>query len=132
MTSLDLFSKEETTKILVELGVPANLQGFKYLQDCVMKVIKQPSKIKKVTKSLYPEIGEIYDVNGAVVERSMRHATDIAYVKTGFKTLHKMFGLKEGYLNYKPTNCELIAIISEALRFKAEHAGLLNIWNKVN
>ena len=127
MTKLDLFSKEETTKILVELGVPANLQGFKYLQDCVMEVIKKPSKIKKVTKSLYPEIGELYSVNGSVVERSMRHATDIGYVKTGFRTLHKMFGLNESVLNYKPTNCELIAIISEALRFRAQKAGLMAV-----
>ena len=125
MTSLELFSKEEATKILVELGVPANLQGFKYLQDCVVNVVKEPSMIKKVTKNLYPGIGDNYCVNGAVVERSMRHATDIGYSKTGFKSLHKMFGLACEELNYKPTNCELIAIISEALRFKAHRAGLL-------
>ena len=127
MTNLDLFSKEEATKILVQLGIPANLQGFKYLQDCVMRVIKDPSSIKQVTKKLYPEVGSNYEVNGSVVERSMRHATDIAYYKTGFKTLHKMFGLEGTELDYKPTNCELIAIISEALRFKAEKAGLLAV-----
>ena len=127
MTKLDLFSKEETTKILVELGVPANLQGFRYLQHCVMRVVREPQRIKRVTKNLYPEVGSMYQVNGSVVERSMRHATDIAYNKTGFRTLHKIFGLDTGELDYKPTNCELIAIISEALRFRAERQGLLAI-----
>ena len=125
MTDLELFSTEETTKILVELGVPANLQGFKYLQKCIVNVIQDPSKIKKVTKKLYPIIGDNYNVNGSVVERSIRHATDIAYFKTGFKSLPKLFGLEENYVDSKPTNCELIAMIAEALRFKCFKAGLL-------
>jgi len=125
MTSLELFSKEEATKILVELGMSVNLQGFKYIQDGVTKVIKEPKLIKNVTKVLYPEIGKEYEVSGSVVERSMRHATDMAYFKTGFKALHKIFGIEGEILGYKPSNCELIAMISEALRFKAEKKGLL-------
>lgn len=125
MNKLDLFIKEEVTKILVELGIPANLQGFKYLQHCVLNVVRDPVLLRKVTKNLYPKIGELYDVNGKVVERSMRHATDIGYVKTKFKALNKMYGLEEAY-DYKPTNCEIIAIISEALRFKAEREGLIS------
>ena len=126
MTNLDMFSKEEATKILLQLGVPANLQGFTYLQNCVVSVVKNPKKIRRVTKNLYPEIGEEYSVNGSVVERSMRHATEIGYMKTGFKSLHSIFGLESQTLSYKPTNCELIAIISEVLRFKAHKAGLLD------
>lgn len=125
MTDLDLFSEEEATKILVELGVPANLQGFKYLRHCVVNVVKEPSSLRRVTKKLYPEVGSLYSVAGSVVERSMRHATDIGFYKTGFKALNKIFGLEIQSFNYKPTNCELIAIISEALRFRAEKEGLL-------
>ena len=125
MTKLELFSKEETTKILVELGVPVNLQGFKYLQNCVASVIKEPSNIKKVTKNLYPQIASEYCVNASVVERSMRHATEIGYLKTGFKSLPKLFGVDSDAFNYKPSNRELIAMISEALRFRAFREGLL-------
>lgn len=125
MTKLELFTKEEATKIFIKLGIPANLQGFKYLQHCVVKVVESPNYIKKVTRILYPEVGRLYAVSGAVVERSMRHATDQAYLKTGFKSLHSIFGLENQDCTIKPTNCELIAIISEALRFKAEKAGLI-------
>ncbi len=125
MTELDMFSKEEGTKIFIELGIPANLQGFRFLQDCIIKVVAEPEYIKKVTKTLYPEIGKKHMVNPMVVERSMRHATDVGYYKTGFKALNKLFGLECKILAFKPTNCELIAIISEALRFKAHRLGLL-------
>ena len=125
MNNLDLYVKEEVTKILVELGIPANLQGFKYLQHCVLNVVREPDTLRRVTKNLYPKIGELYRVNGKVVERSMRHATDIGYVKTKFKALNKMYGLDDEY-DYKPTNCEIIAIISEALRFKPEREGLIS------
>lgn len=126
MKELELFSNEETTKILVELGVPANLQGFRYLRHCVVNVVKEPNDLRRVTKKLYPEVGRKYSVAGSVVERSMRHATDIGFYKTGFKALNKMFGLEENSFNYKPTNSELIAIISEALRFRAEKEGLIH------
>ena len=125
MTKLELFTKEEATKIFLSLGIPANLQGFKFLQNCVVKVVEKPNYIKKVTKNLYPEVGNIYSVSGAVVERSMRHATDQAYFKTGFKSLGTIFGIDMKEHNFKPTNCELIAIVSEALRFKAEKQGLI-------
>ena len=125
MTDLDIFSKEEGTKIFVELGIPANLQGFRFLQDCIVKVVAEPEYIKKVTKSLYPEIGKEHSVNATVVERSMRHATDVGYYKTGFKALNKLFGLECKVLPFKPTNCELIAMICEALRFKAHKQGLI-------
>ena len=126
MTRLELFAKEEATKIFLNLGIPANLQGFKFLQNCVVKVVEKPNYIKKVTKILYPEVGNMFDVSGAVVERSMRHATDQAYFKTKFKSLGTIFNLDIQEYNCKPTNCELIAIVSEALRFKAEKEGLIN------
>ena len=126
MTNLELFTKEEATKIFLSLGIPANLQGFKFLQHCVVKVVEKPNYIKKVTKFLYPEVGNLYDVSGSVVERSMRHATDQAYFKTRFKSLNSIFGVDVQGCNCKPTNCELIAIVSEALRFKAEKEGLIN------
>ena len=125
MTKLELFTKEEATKIFLSLGIPANLQGFKFLQNCVAKVVEKPTYIKKVTKNLYPEVGKIYKVSGAVVERSMRHATDQAYFKTKFKSLGTIFGIDLQEYSCKPTNCELIAIIAEALRFKAEKQGII-------
>lgn len=113
--------KVEITKILIELGIPINLQGFKYFRECVYKVIKEPLVMKKVTKCLYPQVGDIFDVKGTVVERCMRHAADLGYYKTGFKSINKYFGISclDGW-NYKPTNSELVALIAEFLRMNLD------------
>ena len=126
MTNLELFCTEETTKVLVELGIPANLQGFRCLQSAIVKVVLNPDLIKKITKFLYPQVGNEQGVSGPIAERSIRHSTDIGYSKTGFKSLNKIFGLDCKPLVSKPTNCELIAIISEAIRFKARRQNLID------
>lgn len=126
MTQLDLFAKEEATKIFIKLGFSVSLQGFKYMRDCVVKVVKKPKLVKKVTIYLYPEVGFNYSANGAVVERCMRHATELAFRKTGFVALNSILELDEYNFDNKPTNCELIALIAEAIRLKAEKIGLLD------
>lgn len=107
----------EITKILVKLGMSINLKGFTFYKECIMKVVEDPLAIRNVTKSLYPEVGKIHNVNGSVVERCMRHACDLAYGKTGFKSINKYFGMPELYnWGYKPANSELIALIAEYVR----------------
>ena len=107
----------EITKILVKLGMSINLKGFTFFRECIMKVVENPLAIRNVTKSLYPEVGKIHNVNGSVVERCMRHACDLAYYKTGFKTISKYLGMPEMYnWGYKPANSELIALIAEYVR----------------
>ncbi len=127
MTDFEIFSREEVTKILLELGIPANLQGFRCLQLCILKVIENPELLRKVTKNLYPVVGQEFSIDGSVVERSMRHSTDIGFYKTRFKPLCKLFDMSENNWTYKPTNSELIALLAEYVRFKAEKNGLMPI-----
>ena len=123
MTDFEIFSREEVTKILLELGIPANLQGFRCLQKCVLKVINNPMMLRKVTRDLYPKVGKDFAIDGSVVERSMRHSTEIGYNKTGFKSLCNLFKTDVVW-DYKPTSSELIALIAEYVRFKAEKNGI--------
>ncbi len=123
MTEFEIFSKEEVTKILLELGIPANLQGFRCLKACILKVINRPSLLRKVTRDLYPKVGEEFSIDGMVVERSMRHSTEIGYNKTGFKALSNLFNADVKW-NYKPTSSELIALIAEYIRFEADKIGI--------
>lgn len=109
----------EITKILVEFGIPANLQGFGYFRECIFMVYKKPDLIKKVTKELYPKVGEMFVVSASVVERCMRHACEVAYCKTGFKLMCKYLGMGNcECLGYKPTNSEIIALVAEFLRME--------------
>lgn len=111
--------KDRITKILVQIGIPANLQGFGYFRECIYFVIKEPTILKSVTKILYPQVGELFNVNGSAVERCMRHASDVAYDKTKFKRINELFGIINNEETcYKPTNSEIIALIAEFLRME--------------
>lgn len=123
MTDFEIFSREEVTKILLELGIPANLQGFRCLKACILKVINHPSMLRRVTRDLYPQVGAEFAIDGMVVERSMRHSTEIGYNKTGFKALCHLFNTDTRW-NYKPTSSELIALLAEYIRFQAEKKGI--------
>lgn len=123
MADIELLVHEEITRILVELGMSPNLQGFRCLHQCVYEVSKNPNMIKKVTKNLYPTVGKIYDMEGYVVERCMRHVTEIGFEKTGFKALCDLYGVEENHWEYKPTSSELIALLAEYIRiFLQKHS----------
>ena len=122
MEECDKIVKEKISRILVELGIPVNLQGFGYFKESILLVIKKPEAIHKVTKNLYPKVGEIFDVKGSVVERCMRHASEVAYYKTGFKCINCFLGKDENQsLGYKPTNSEIIGLLAEFLRMDYEN-----------
>ncbi len=109
--------KSEITKVLVELGVPINLQGFKYFRQGIYIAVASPVIMDKVTHELYPQVGNCFQVKPTVVERCMRHASDQAYNKTHFRCLYRYFGFSEPMQwNYKPSNSELIALVAEYIR----------------
>lgn len=119
MKNFDRGIKDKITKILIQIGIPANLQGFDYFRECIFFVIKDPMSLKSVTKTLYPQVGELFNVNGSAVERCMRHASDVAYDKTKFKKINDLYGITTNEITfYKPTNSEIIALVAEFLRME--------------
>ena len=56
------YIKEKATNCLLEIGVPANLQGFKYMRDAILYIVRDPRYKRGVTKRLYPMIAEKYEV----------------------------------------------------------------------
>ena len=122
--SLENFARAELTKLLIELGIPANLQGFRCLRECAVSVIKDPTLIKGVTKKLYPEVGKKLGIDGTVVERGMRHCTDIGFYKTAFKPLCRVFGTEEDVWNIKPSSSELIALLADYINIEASKQGI--------
>ncbi len=126
MASFEDFANEEATKVLIELGIPANLQGYRFLRECIVQVSLNSDMLRNVTKVLYPTIGKKHNLSGGVVERSMRHATDLGFFKTGFKSLCKYFGISENFVKFKPSNSELIAVIAEHITIAANKKGIKN------
>ena len=116
------------TKIIRKIGIPANIKGYRYIRTAIMLVINDPSLLESVTKELYPEIARLHDATPARVERAIRHAITVAWDRAegDEEYLSKRLHCRIDFSGARPTNSELIALISDSLMLeargkKAEH-----------
>lgn len=48
----EIFKK--TTQILNEIGIPANLNGYRFLREAILIIFLDVTKLNSITKYLYP------------------------------------------------------------------------------
>lgn len=104
------------TRILLTLGVPARLNGYRYLRDGIYMVVEKPEEVTAVTKHIYPAIAEKYRVSSASVERAIRHAIEVSWNRGNVDEFDRMFGYTIDTEKGKPTNSEYIAMIADHIR----------------
>lgn len=108
----------EITDILHEVGVPAHIKGYLYLRDAITMVYKNVEILGSITKVLYPEIAHHFCTTSSRVERAIRHAIEIAWVRGNVDAISDIFSYTISYNKSKPTNSEFIAMISDRLRLE--------------
>lgn len=106
-----------------DLGVPAHIKGYYHLRDAIMMVIEDMSLISYVTKGLYPRIAKLHNSTAPRVERTIRHAIDVAWSRGSFETLQDYFGYTTSVNKGKPTNSEFIALVADRIRLEVENNG---------
>lgn len=104
-----------TTNALQRIGVPQHLKGFRYLRFSINSAIEDPSLLDNITKVLYPAVAKMYNTTSQRVERSIRHAIDIAWQRGSYDTMIEYFGEKKDYFSQKPTNREFIATVTDKI-----------------
>lgn len=103
---------------LLQLGMPAHIHGYHFIRQAVMLVMDRPELLGGVTQLLYPEVARFFHTTPSRVERSIRHAISVTWARGGGAALGDMMA-RGGYDRHmKPTNCELIALLSERLRIR--------------
>ena len=108
----------EITEILHEVGVPAHIKGYMYLREAILLVIENVDFIGSITKTLYPEIALRFSTTASRVERAIRHAIEIAWVRGNVDAISDIFSYTISYNKSKPTNSEFIAMIADKLRLE--------------
>lgn len=110
---------------LHNIGVPAHIKGYGCLQDAIKIVVLDSSAIHYVTKVLYPTIAEKYkkedttlEQEASKVERAIRHAIEVAWLRGNPEFLHEVFGYTIDANKGKPTNSEFIALIADKIRME--------------
>ena len=106
----------QITKILHQIGVPANIKGYFYLRYAIITAVNGPGAIGMVTKTIYPTVARGYGTTAQRVERAMRHAIEVAWDRGDIDILDMFFGNTVQRLRGKPTNSEFIAIIVDYLK----------------
>lgn len=106
----------EITTLLHEIGVPAHIRGYLYIREAIMMVYKNVEILGGITKILYPEIAKRYQTTASRVERAIRHAIEVAWVRGNVDAISDIFSYTISYHKTKPTNSEFIAMIADRLR----------------
>lgn len=106
------------TETLHNIGMPANLKGFYYTREAVLMSIEDSERLGKITTRLYPDIAKKYKTTASRVERAIRHAIEVAWVRGNVDLIQDIFGYSVDYRKGNPTNSEYIAIITDKVRLK--------------
>lgn len=108
----------EITTILHEIGVPAHIRGYQYIRESILLVYEDIEILNSITKGLYPTIALKFKTTASRVERAIRHAIEVAWLRGNIDTITDIFSYTISYNKAKPTNSEFIAMIADKLRLK--------------
>ncbi len=111
-------SEQEVAGLLLRAGMPAHLSGYRFLLRAVTMVLERPEYLSSVTRELYPAVARSCDTMASCVERSIRHAINVTWERGGAAALEQILNRRMFSGNDKPTNCELIALLSERVRLQ--------------
>lgn len=104
--------KNKTIDALIELGIPANIKGFKYIVDTICLFAEDETWIYSKKMALYHKIAEINNDTQTRVERAIRNAFSIALNKGNWKAVNK-------YLTFQQeSNGSLLATLYYRLKME--------------
>ena len=110
--------KQDVTKIIRDLGIPAHIKGYQYLRDAIIMSVSDDEMLGAITKRLYPTIAKNHKTTSSRVERAIRHAIEVAWSRGKVDTIEELFGYTVSSGKGKPTNSEFVALISDKIRLE--------------
>ncbi len=108
----------DVTNLLLEIGIPAHIKGYQYIREGIMMSFYDRSMLQYITKYLYPSIAQKYKTTSSSVERTMRHAIEVAWRRGNMEVLEEVFGNTVCAGKGKPTNSEFMALLTDKFRLE--------------
>lgn len=112
--------KNYIEKIFLDLGIPPNVKGYKYLIAATILTEQTPAIMESFTKKLYPAVAAEYGTSAAVTERAIRYSIEKAWERCPAETSQKYFGNAISPRKGKPTNSEFIIRIHSVIKERQE------------
>ncbi len=109
--------KDRSKDVLIKMGMPISIRGFKYIPD-FMELFESGYEDAKIT-ALYADVAKKYNTTGSRVERAIRHAFEGVVANAPRDLMEK-------YLSYdNTTNSNLLKLLY--YRLKQEECGTDNV-----
>lgn len=107
---------KKTSQLLHSLGIPSSMLGYNYIMDSIISCYYQEEYLKGITTSLYPRIAQEYQTTATAVEKSIRHAIDIAFSRSDSNYLYEFFKGTIRSDKAKATNSQFISMCVEYIK----------------
>ena len=106
----------QVTKLLHALGIPSHIKGYQFIRSAILMVYENPGLIGGITKELYPDLSIKFNTSVQRVERAIRHAIEVSWLRGDIDLMEEIFGHSVDIDRAKPTNSEFIVTIADKLR----------------
>lgn len=103
-------------RCLWDMGILPNLKGYDYIKEAIALCVVSSEKVQAITKVLYPVIGKKFGTTPSRVERAIRHAIEVAWLRIDLDVVKEVFGNTISAEKGRPTNSEFIAQVVEYIR----------------
>ena len=113
-------TKEQITKIIKTLGIPANLKGYQYLRYTIELLLTENNKYDTIMQ-LYRKTGNALNVTVQNVERNIRHAIHAGWIRADKTFIQELFGNTVDTEKEYPTNSEFIYTIADYITEQQEN-----------
>ena len=117
--------ENHVSRFIRNLGIPAHLDGYKYIRDAIMLATADMSILTPITKKLYPMIAERYGTTMRCVERAIRHAISVSWLRGSRNMFNDIFGYSADDSARRPTNSEYIAMAADDFRLRCKYGAML-------
>lgn len=111
--------EKDVTNVLLEIGIPAHIKGYQYIRQGIIMSFHDRNMLQYITKYLYPAIAKKNKTTSSSVERTIRHAIEVAWRRGNMDVLEEIFGNTVCAGKGKPTNSEFLALLTD--RFRLEY-----------
>ena len=106
----------EICQLLHNLGIPSHIRGYKYIRDGVLIIYNNLNTTFLVTKEIYPQIAQKYETTPSRVERAIRHAIEVSWIRGDLALMEDIFGFSVSCDKAKPTNSEFLSTIADRIK----------------
>lgn len=103
------------SNLFLQIGMPANKAGFRYLREAIRLVIQDPSLERRLMRGLYPLVAERFGSSAYCVEHGIRCAITAAWIRGKPETIEQLLGRGVMPPFDRPTNSEFISLVAEKI-----------------